>query len=45
MNAMCSFGIAGLPDLLRDFHRQNSRNFCFLYRVTVSGLAKIKSDA
>ena len=45
MKSMCSLGMAGLPDLPRDFPRQNSRNFLSLHRITVSGLTRINSDA
>jgi hypothetical protein len=41
---MCSLGIAGLPVLPWDFLRQNSRNFVFLHRITVSGLTRISSE-
>ena len=44
MNSICSLGIAGLPDLPWDFLRQNSRNFLFLHRITVSGLTRISSE-
>ena len=44
MNAICSLGIAGLPVLPRDFLRQNSRNFFFLHRITVSGLTRFSSE-
>ena len=44
MNSMCLLGMAGLPILLCDFLHQNSRNFRFLYRITVSGLTRISSD-
>ncbi len=45
MNAMCSLAIVGLPDFPCDFFRQNSRNFRFLHRITVSGFTKISSEA
>jgi len=44
MKLMCSFAIAGLPDLPWDFLRQKSRNFLSLHRITVSGLTRISSD-
>ena len=44
MNSMCFPGMAGLPIMLPDFFRQNSRNFRFLHRFTVSGLTKVNSD-
>jgi hypothetical protein len=40
---MCSFAIAGLPDLPWDFLHQKSRNFLSLHRITVSGLTRISS--
>ena len=45
MKSICSLGIAGLPNLPWDFHRQNSRNFLFLHQITVSGFTMISSDA
>ena len=44
MNSMCSLGIAGLPVLPWDLLRQNSRNFFFLHRITVSGRTRISSE-
>jgi hypothetical protein len=43
MKSVCSFAIAGLPDMPWDFLRQNSRNFLSLRRITVSGLTRISS--
>ena len=45
MNAMCFPGMAGLPVLPWDLLRQNSRNFLFLHRITVSGFTMISSVA
>jgi len=45
MKSTRSLGIAGLPDLPWDLLHQNSRNFLSLHRITVSGLARISSDA
>ena len=44
MKSMCFLGMAGRPTLLCDFLHQNSRNFRFLHRITVSGLTRISSD-
>lgn len=44
MNSMCSPGIGGLPGLPCDSLDQNSGNFLFLHRTTVSGLTRINSD-
>lgn len=40
---MCFLGMAGLPTLF-DCLRQNSRNFRFLHRITVSGRTRINSE-
>ncbi len=40
MKSTCSLGIAGLPNLPCDLFLQNSRNFLFLHRITVSGLTR-----
>ena len=36
--------MVGLPIVLPDFFRQNSRNFRFLHRITVSGRTRINSE-
>ena len=41
---MCFLGMAGLPIVLPDFFRQNSRNFRFLHRITVPGLTRTNSE-
>ncbi len=44
MKVMCSLEIGGLPDRPWNIVRQNSRNFLFRHRITVSGFTRTNSE-